>query len=114
MPRACVSREIERRIPTAAKLTTSDDPPSLTNGSVMPVRGISATTTAMLMNAWNVSQAVMPSASRAPNVSGASQRDADATPREKQEQADDQRRAEEAQLLADHREHEVVLARWGG
>ena len=49
----------------------SDDPPALMNGRVMPVTGISATTTPMLMNAWMQSQAVMPAASRAPNVSGA-------------------------------------------
>ena len=66
-----VSREIDRRIPTAAKLTSSDEPPALTNGSVMPVIGSSTTTTPMLMKAWSVSQAVMPTASRAPNVSGA-------------------------------------------
>ena len=37
----------------------------------MPVTGSSATTTAMLTNAWKHSQAVIPAASRAPNVSGA-------------------------------------------
>ena len=41
------------------------------NGRVIPVTGSNATTTAMLMNAWRQSQAVMPAASRAPNVSGA-------------------------------------------
>jgi len=58
-------------MPTAAKLTTSDEPPALMNGRVMPVTGTSATTTAMLMNACRQSQAVIPVASRAPNVSGA-------------------------------------------
>ena len=62
---------MESRIPTAAKLTTSDEPPALMKGSVMPVTGSSATTTAMLTNAWKHSQAVMPAASSAPNVSGA-------------------------------------------
>ena len=37
----------------------SDEPPSLTNGSVMPVMGIRLTTTAMLMKAWKASQAVI-------------------------------------------------------
>lgn len=50
---------------------TSDEPPALMNGSVIPVTGMRATTTAMLMNAWMHSQAVIPTASRAPNVSGA-------------------------------------------
>ena len=49
----------------------SDEPPALMNGSVIPVIGSSATTTPMLMKAWIVSQAVIPAASRAPNVSGA-------------------------------------------
>ena len=49
----------------------SDDPPALMNGSVIPVIGSRATTTPMLMNAWRHSQAVMPAASSAPNVSGA-------------------------------------------
>lgn len=66
-----VSREMDSRIPAAAKLTTSDEPPALMNGSVMPVTGNSATTTAMLMNAWKHSHAVIPAASRAPKVSGA-------------------------------------------
>ena len=49
----------------------SDEPPALMNGRVMPVTGMSATTTPMLMKAWMQSQAVIPAASRAPNVSGA-------------------------------------------
>ena len=66
-----VSREIDSRIPIAAKLIVRDEPPALMNGRVMPVTGISATTTAMLMNAWRHSHAVIPAASSAPNVSGA-------------------------------------------
>lgn len=50
---------------------TSDDPPALMNGSVIPVTGISATTTPMLMNAWIHNQAVIPVASSAPKESGA-------------------------------------------
>lgn len=49
----------------------SDEPPSLMKGSVMPVTGTSATTTAMLMKACRHSHPVMPAASSAPNVSGA-------------------------------------------
>ena len=58
-------------MPTAARLMVSDDPPALMNGRVMPVTGMSATTTPMLMNAWMHSQAVMPAASNDPKVSGA-------------------------------------------
>ena len=71
VPLSTVSREIESRIPTAAKLMMRDEPPALMNGSVIPVIGSSATTTPMLMNAWRHSQAVIPAASSAPNVSGA-------------------------------------------
>ena len=62
---------MDSRIPIAAKLMISDEPPALRNGSVMPVIGTSVTTTAMLMNAWMHSQPVMPAARSAPNVSGA-------------------------------------------
>ena len=58
-------------MPTAAKLMIRLDPPAETNGSGMPVTGMSPTTTAMLMNAWMQIQPVMPAASSAPNVSGA-------------------------------------------
>ena len=58
-------------MPTAARLISSDEPPALMNGSVMPVTGISTTTTPTLMNAWMQIQAVIPAASSAPNVSGA-------------------------------------------
>lgn len=58
-------------MPAAAKLIVSDEPPALMNGRVMPVTGTSATTTAMLTKAWRQSHAVIPAASRAPNVSGA-------------------------------------------
>jgi hypothetical protein len=53
------------------KLMMSDEPPRLMKGSVIPVTGNSPTTTPMLMKAWIVSHAVIPVASRAPNVSGA-------------------------------------------
>jgi len=66
-----VSREIESRIPTAAKLMMRDEPPALMNGKVMPVIGTSVTTTAILMKAWRQSQAVIPAARSAPNESGA-------------------------------------------
>lgn len=58
-------------MPTATKLTTSDEPPALTNGSVIPVTGMSETTTPMLMNAWTHSHVVIPVARSAPNASGA-------------------------------------------
>ena len=108
VPFSTVSREIERRIPTAAKLMMSDDPPALMNGSVIPVIGSSATTTPMLMNAWRQSQAVIPAASSAPNVSGADERDPDPGIRQEQEQGDDDDRPDQPELLADVGEDEVV------
>ena len=108
VPFSTVSREIERRIPTAAKLMMRDEPPALMNGSVIPVIGSSATTTPMLMNAWRHSQAVMPAASSAPNVSGARERDADARVGQDEEQRDDDDRADHPELLADLGEDEVV------
>lgn len=49
----------------------SADPPALMNGSGMPVTGMSAVTTMMLMNACATSQVVIPQATRPENVSGA-------------------------------------------
>lgn len=66
-----VSRLIDSRIPTAARLMVSADPPALMNGRGMPVTGRSAVTTIMLMQAWTTSQVVMPHATRPENVSGA-------------------------------------------
>ena len=66
-----VSRLIESRMPTAARLMVSAEPPALMNGSGMPVTGSSAVTTIMLMSAWTTSQVVMPHASSPEKVSGA-------------------------------------------
>ena len=49
----------------------SAEPPALMNGSGMPVTGMSAVTTIMLMQAWTTSQVVMPHATRPLKVSGA-------------------------------------------
>lgn len=66
-----VSRLIDSRMPTAARLMVSADPPALMKGRGMPVTGISAVTTMMLMNAWPTSHVVMPHATRPEKVSGA-------------------------------------------
>ena len=46
-----VSREIDNRMPIAARLTMSDEPPALTNGSGSPLVGNRPSTTLMLKNA---------------------------------------------------------------
>ena len=43
-----------------SRLTSSDEPPALTNGSGMPLVGSSPSTTLMLKNAWNAIITVMP------------------------------------------------------
>ena len=58
-------------MPTATRLTQSDDPPYEMNGRVIPVIGTRLATTAMFSQAWNASHAVTPVASSAPAVSGA-------------------------------------------
>ncbi|MBP1704764.1 MAG: hypothetical protein H6Q36_503 [Chloroflexi bacterium] len=58
-------------MPTAARLTISEEPPAETKGSVIPVTGRSVTTTPTLTRAWMQRSAVMPAARSAPNVSGA-------------------------------------------
>lgn len=49
----------------------SADPPALMNGRGMPVTGMSALTTIMLMKACTTSQVVMPQATSPLKVSGA-------------------------------------------
>ena len=66
-----VSRLIDSRMPIAARLMVSAEPPALMNGSGMPVTGISAVTTSRLMNACATSHVVMPQATSPENVSGA-------------------------------------------
>ena len=85
-----------------------DDPPALMNGRVIPVIGSSATTTPMLMNAWRQSQAVIPAASSAPNVSGAASATRTPGVGQQQEQGDDHDRPDHPELLADLGEDEVV------
>lgn len=44
-------RETLSMMPTPIKQVVSDDPPTLTNGSAIPVKGIAPVTTAMLISA---------------------------------------------------------------
>jgi len=66
-----VSRETESRMPTAARLTTSEVPPELMKGSVIPVTGMRLTTTAMFRKAWTHRTTVTPAARSIPKRSGA-------------------------------------------
>ena len=63
----------------------------------------------MLMNAWMQIQAVIPAASRAPNVSGAASADPDPLVGDDDEQDDDEAAADEPEFLADDGEDEVVV-----
>ena len=58
-------------MPIAARLIVRAVPPELMNGSGMPVTGIRAVTTIMLMPACTTSQVVIPHATSPENVSGA-------------------------------------------
>lgn len=58
-------------MPTATRLTQSEEPPYEMNGSVMPVMGTRLATTAMFSQDWKASHAVIPVARSAPAVSGA-------------------------------------------
>lgn len=55
----------------AARLMVSAEPPALMNGSGMPVTGMRAVTTMMLMKACATIQVVMPHARSPEKVSGA-------------------------------------------
>lgn len=66
-----VSRLIDSNMPTAARLIVRAEPPALMNGSGIPVTGMSAVTTIMLMHACTTSHVVMPHATSPEKVSGA-------------------------------------------
>ncbi len=106
-----VSRLIESRIPIAARLMVSADPPALMNGSGMPVTGRSAVTTIMLTKAWAMSHVVMPHGEqpgeRVRRIDG----DPVALVGDDDEQGDDRERADKTPLLADDREDEVRRGR---
>ena len=91
------------------RLISSDEPPELTNGSGMPFVGSSPSTTLMLKNAWNATIVVRPIARNAPKRSGA--RIAVRRPRHviTQKQARTIGRADQPELLGDHRVDEVVV-----
>ena len=92
VPLGWVSREIGRRIPTAAKLTTSDEPPEETSdGSVMPVWEWRGTTPDVDEGLDRQPRRDAHRQQRAEGVRCA-QRHADAAVGEEEEQADDARR----------------------
>lgn len=64
-------RETLNNTPTPIIEITSDEPPRLMKGKGRPVNGRVSVTTAMLINAWNVSQMVMPDANMKPKESSA-------------------------------------------
>ena len=103
-----VSREIDNRMPTAAKLMISDEPPALRNGSVIPVIGTSVTTTADVDERLDAQPPGDPGREQRPERVWRRQRDSDARVRQRGEQGDDDDRADQPEFLADLGEDEVV------
>ena len=95
------------RTPAPTIVQTSAVPPNDTNGKGTPVTGSTPTTPPRLSTAWPTIQAVAPAASSVPNRSGARAAVRIPIDRDEHEDGDDQQRAEQTQLLADHREDEV-------
>ena len=106
-PVGVVSRLIDSRMPTAARLMVSAEPPALMNGSGMPVTGMSAVTTIMLTKAWTTSQVVMPQATQPGEGVRRVDRDPVALVRDHEEQRHHRQGADEAPFLADDGEDEV-------
>ena len=89
------------------RLIISDEPPSLTNGSGMPLVGSSPSTTLMLTNAWMATIVVSAEREERAEGIGRLQRDAQAAPGDDAEADQQAARADEAELLGDHRVDEV-------
>ncbi len=95
------------RMPRPRAALMSDAPPWVTNGSGMPVMGMTPRTMPTLTISWKSSIAGEAARERQPEGSlGAPAHDEDA-PDEQREERQHDHAAQEAQLLADAREHEV-------
>ena len=95
------------RMPVAAIVTSSDEPPNDTNGSGTPVTGRMPITAPMLMNAWTDDPGGDARGEQRAEAVGRPQRGPHAEHREGDEQADDEQRADQAELLTDDGEDEV-------
>ena len=80
MPRTTRAATRSAECPCPRRLISSDDPPALTNGSGMPLVGISPSTTLMLTNACTATIVVSPSARNDAERVRRAQRDAQAAP----------------------------------
>ena len=89
------------------KFATRLEPPYETNGSVMPVSGISRVTPPTITNVCTATIVVSPVASSLPNASVALDADAQAPSDQRQVEQQEPRGAEQAELLADRGEDEV-------
>ena len=94
-------------MPTAARVITSDDPPKEMKGSGMPVTGSTPMTAPMLITAWLVIQVVTPDGQQAAEPVGGPGGRPEPVPGQGEEQAQDDDGADQAELLAHHREDEV-------
>ena len=65
--------------PIATRFATSDDPPTLTNGSVIPVTGATPVAMPTLTKIWNRSAKTIPAATMA-EIAAARPRSASARP----------------------------------
>ena len=106
-----VSRLIDSRMPTAARLMVSAEPPALMNGSGMPVTGRSAVTTIMLTRACDGEPGRDAAGQQAREGVGRRDRDPVALVGDDDEERHDGQRADEAPLLADDGEDEVGRGR---
>ena len=95
------------RMPAATMVMTSEDPPKEMNGSGIPVTGSSPITAPTLMKVSAAIQATSPTPSRVPKRSGARAAARRPNQHSATSRAEHRHRADDAELLADHREDEV-------
>src|SRR4051812_48164795 len=63
---SCACCDTFNKMPMPIRLTSSDEPPALTNGNGMPLVGINPRTTLMFTRAWTAIIVVSPTARNAP------------------------------------------------
>ena len=95
------------RMPRPIAMLTSDAPPCVTNGSGMPVIGMTPITMPAFTTSWNRIIDANPAANSVPNGIAGTPAGHQHPPQQQREQHEQHQAADEAELLGEHREHEV-------
>ena len=109
VPLACC--ETFSRMPTAASVGTSDDPPYEMNGSGIPFVGTSESTTLILKSACDHDARHDSQTQQHSKSVGREQSSANAAPEKKRKHCNDCQRANQTKLLANHGKNKIGVSK---